>query len=80
MENSYDANPGLCPPIKHDVFFVFDSSHSWPKPVTSTAQKGRFCCALESVYKTIEVNLGLFSSPSVHRVIEDRLEIGLGQF
>ena len=42
--------------------------------------EGRFCYAVEAIYKTIEVDLGLFFSPSVNRIIEDRLEIGFGQF
>ena len=80
MENPYDANRGLRPPIKHHVFFVFDSPHAWPKIVTSTALKGRFRYALEAICKTIEVYLGLLSSPGINCVIEDRLEIGFGQF
>jgi hypothetical protein len=78
MENSSDANPRSCPAKEHDVFAVLDSPHSRAKLVTSAAQVGRFSYALEAVYETIEVNLSLFSSPRVNRIVEDRLEIGFG--
>jgi hypothetical protein len=76
MENSSDANPGLSRAKKYDVFSVFDSPHPKPNLVASPPQCGRFSYAVEAVYESIEINAGLFCSPCVNRIVENRLEIG----
>jgi hypothetical protein len=80
MKNSSDANPRPCPAKEDHMFTVLNSPHPGTKSVTSPTQVGRFSNTLEAVYETIEVNLSLFGTPSVNRIVKNRLEIEFGQF
>lgn len=74
--DEYSAHAG---PVKDDVLSLFDPAKTWIDRTAGSSKTWQLSDADKAFHETLQINLGLFYTPLVSRVVGDIGEVKCGQ-